>query len=63
MKNQLIKRFLDTTVFITLLAAISQSASASYTIPTVAAPDAGSTSALMFIACGGLAAVARRFKR
>jgi len=60
MKKQIVSQLLGGAVFVTLLAAITQNASASYTLST--APDAGSTSLLMAIACAGLAAV-RRFKR
>jgi hypothetical protein len=57
MKNQIAKRVLDTAILMTLLAAVTQTASASVTLP-----DAGSTSLLMVVACAGLASV-RRFMR
>jgi hypothetical protein len=59
MKNLMMKRVLDAAILMTLLGILSQSASASIQIP---APDAGSTSMLLAIACAGLTAV-RRFKR
>jgi hypothetical protein len=58
MKNHIVKRILGTATLMTLLAAITQTASAR----TSFVPDAGSTSILVGIACVGLAAV-RRFKR
>jgi hypothetical protein len=59
MKNHIAKRVLGTAIVMTLLAVITQNASASITLGT---PDAGSTSLLMAVACAGLAAV-RRFMR
>jgi hypothetical protein len=60
MKNYLMKRVLDTAFLITLLAVITQDAHAGF---HPSAPDAGSTSLLMAIACGGLIAVRRFIKR
>ena len=58
MRHLIMKRILDAAILITLLAAITQTASAR----TSVIPDAGSTALLMTIACAGLVAV-RRFKR
>jgi hypothetical protein len=60
MKNHSAKVVLNTAILMALVAAVTQSASASFTIPAV--PDAGSTSLLMVVACAGLTAV-RRFMR
>ena len=57
MKNHLTKQVLNAAILMTLLAAITQTASARTFVP-----DAGSTSVFLGIACVGLAAV-RRFKR
>ena len=53
------KRVLGAAVLMTLLIAVTQTASAH--VPTQV-PDMGSTSTLMGIACAGLAVI-RRFKR
>jgi hypothetical protein len=58
MKNLVLKRVLDSAILITLLAALTQTASAK----GKPLPDAGSTAALMGIACAGLAII-RRFRR
>jgi hypothetical protein len=59
MKNLVLKRVLDAAFLITLLAATTQIVSARV---HSTAPDAGSTSLLMVMACAGLAVI-RRFKR
>ncbi|MGA2174530.1 MAG: VPDSG-CTERM sorting domain-containing protein [Verrucomicrobiota bacterium] len=58
MKKQIITRLLDGAIFVTLLAALTQTASAK----PHPLPDASSTSALFGLACAGLAAI-RRFRR
>lgn len=58
MKN-LMNRILDAGILLTLLGALTQTASAR---SNVHAPDATSTSVLLGVACFGLAAV-RRFKK
>jgi hypothetical protein len=58
MKNQIITKLLNGAIFVTLLAAVTQTAGA---IPPPL-PDAGSTRLLMVIACAGLVAF-RRFRR
>ena len=62
MKKQMINRVLEGAVVVTLLAALTQTASAGATPPPSNAPDAGSTAALMSVACAGLAII-RRFRR
>jgi hypothetical protein len=58
MKNHVvIKRLLDGAIILTLLSALTQSASARITLP-----DATSTSSLVGVACFGLVAI-RRFLR
>jgi len=57
MKSQIVKILFVVAVF----ALLNQSANASIKLDT--APDAGSTSLLMAIACGGLVAARRQFKR
>jgi len=54
MKNQIIKGLLNGAIVVTLLAAVTQTASA---LPTV--PDAASTASLMGLACAGLVAIRR----
>lgn len=54
MKKQIINRLLDGAIFVTLLAALTQTASA-----RTAVPDAASTSSLIGIACCGLVAMRR----
>jgi hypothetical protein len=56
MKKQMMTRFLDGAILVTLLAALTQTASAT------PVPDAGSTATLMGLACAGLVAI-RRFRR
>jgi hypothetical protein len=58
MKKQIINRLLDSAILVTLLGALTQTASA---VPS-GLPDAGSTIGLMGVACAGLAAI-RRFRR
>jgi hypothetical protein len=58
MKKQIINRLLDGAVFVTLLAALTQTASA-FPKPL---PDASSTASLMGVACAGLMII-RRFRR
>jgi hypothetical protein len=53
------RHILNGAILVTLLAAITQNAHAILAVP---APDAGSTSLLLVLACAGLTAV-RRFKR
>jgi hypothetical protein len=59
MKNLIMKRVLNVAILMTLLAATTQIVSARV---HSTAPDAGSTSLLMAMACAGLAVI-RRFKR
>lgn len=54
----MIKRVLDAAILLTLLVTLTQTASA---LPTPL-PDAGSTAALMGVACAGLVLI-RRFRR
>ena len=58
MKKQMINRLLNGAIFVTLLAALTQTASA---LPKPL-PDAGSTASLMGVACAGLMVI-RRFRR
>jgi diacylglycerol kinase len=59
MKNHIMKQILNAAIVMTLLVAITQTASARAAF----APDAGSTSVLMGMACAGLIAVRRFIKR
>jgi hypothetical protein len=61
MKNQIINRLLDGAIVATLLAAVTQTATA-VGPPLGTTPDATSTSILMGVACAGLAVI-RRFRR
>jgi len=58
MKNHIMKRVLDAALLVTLLGALTQTASA---LPSPL-PDANSTAGLMVVAFGGLAVI-RRFRR
>jgi hypothetical protein len=58
MKKLIINRLLDGSIVVTLLAALTQTASAT---PN-GIPDASSTIGLMSIACAGLTVI-RRFRR
>jgi hypothetical protein len=60
MKNQIIVRLLNGAVFMTLMAALTQTASA-LPLPS-STPDASSTANLMGVAFAGLVAI-RRFSR
>ncbi len=62
MKKQMINRVLDGALVVTLLVALTQTASSTPLPPPGNAPDAGSTAALMGVACAGLAFI-RRFRR
>lgn len=55
----LVTRMLNVAIVFAAIAAVTQTAMAT---PTGLTPDAGSTSLLLGLACGGLAAV-RRFSR
>ncbi len=60
MKNQMFKRVLDGAILLTLLAVLTQTASA---LPKpVSSPDAASIAGLMSAVCAGLVAL-RRFRR
>jgi hypothetical protein len=61
MKKQIINRVLDGAVVVTLLVALTQTASA-FPPPITTAPDASSTVALMGVAFAGLAVI-RRLRR
>jgi len=58
MKNQIIKRLSDGAIFVTLLVALTQTASA-----RPHTPDAGSTCGLMGVACALLAMIRSRVRR
>jgi hypothetical protein len=57
MKNKIIVRLLNGAIVVTLISAMTQTASA---LPSL--PDAGSTMSLMGLACAALVAI-RRFLR
>lgn len=61
MKKQMINRVLDGAVVVALLVTLTQTASA-FPPPIATAPDASSTTALMAVACAGLAII-RRLRR
>jgi hypothetical protein len=58
MKNQMITKLLNGAVFVTVVAAMAQTASASI----VPMPDAGTTTGLLGIAVCGLVAMRRFFR-
>jgi hypothetical protein len=59
MKKQIISRLLDGAIVVTLLAALTQTASARFS----PLPDASSTCALMGVVCAGLVLVRSRLRR
>jgi hypothetical protein len=59
MKNQMITKLLNGALFVTVVAAMAQTAGASIDLPT---PDAATTSSLMGIALCGLVALRRFFR-
>jgi hypothetical protein len=60
MKNLIMKRVLNAAILVTLLVALTQTATAKPKPLTT--PDAGSTACLMGVACAGLAMI-RRIRR